>query len=699
MDPVNMHSPALSPISRVQLNGQMNTPSASDPLRNDHSPSAPQSPTLLTTLQRTPNPTPYPPLDPALREKSSENIDPALAQSNGSPGVHTKPPCANCGAFTTPLWRRDGEGKAVCNACGLYWKHKNMPRPPSLGRSSHPVPATHPDASPIADLAYRNSGGNPLMSPKSPAMNALSNASQQGQPSGAPSSDPAQPVSTAKPHLAGTCPGDGRCDGTGGTSACSGCPTFNNALNSISGSAAAGPSTESRPPVVEPPPPSTPDVSGAVNGKSRMKNAVGALSCANCGTSTTPLWRRDDVGNNICNACGLYFKLHGTHRPNSMKKTVIKRRKRVPAAPGGSPTAQDRMTDQAAAEVLASVGRTHGAGGSAQAGMEESAEEAEGQPRKKRARRTKMEKEGEEGMDVDEEGAGMSGAQRKNAPVRRRGSSSQSSVPHGWADAGMPPPGVDAEGRAPVPRPSSAERYGSGAPRGNPFASNPHGGFDLPPLNAAIGETAAAALRELGGGPPSYVRAGSAAAGYVGAPSRTHSPLAGPGINASSSSGYVQLPPPHSLTTAYNPPHAHQPAPSFYLPSHLQNAAASDPPPVPTILDLERHFSELGEEKRRLQELLDRTERMMVGLKRGIDDMRSVTPAPAPAASAPASAPAQHQTAPSHPPQPTAPAPSSSSQAPAPSAPLPRAEKSTSGQGGQNVWPVAPPSEAAPGNK
>lgn len=51
--------------------------------------------------------------------------------------------------------------------------------------------------------------------------------------------------------------------------------------------------------------------------------------CQNCSTSTTPLWRRDEMGSVLCNACGLFLKLHGRPRPISLKTDVIKSRNRV----------------------------------------------------------------------------------------------------------------------------------------------------------------------------------------------------------------------------------------------------------------------------------------------------------------------------------------------------------------------------------
>ena len=37
-------------------------------------------------------------------------------------------------------------------------------------------------------------------------------------------------------------------------------------------------------------------------------------SCSNCGTNTTTLWRRNTNGEPVCNACGLYHKLHNVSK-------------------------------------------------------------------------------------------------------------------------------------------------------------------------------------------------------------------------------------------------------------------------------------------------------------------------------------------------------------------------------------------------
>lgn len=59
------------------------------------------------------------------------------------------------------------------------------------------------------------------------------------------------------------------------------------------------------------------------------KNEVTTGPCSNCGTEKTPLWRRSVTGDPLCNACGLFYKLHGVNRPLSLKKDVIQRRNRA----------------------------------------------------------------------------------------------------------------------------------------------------------------------------------------------------------------------------------------------------------------------------------------------------------------------------------------------------------------------------------
>uniref|UniRef100_A0A915P0F3 GATA-type domain-containing protein n=1 Tax=Meloidogyne floridensis TaxID=298350 RepID=A0A915P0F3_9BILA len=52
------------------------------------------------------------------------------------------------------------------------------------------------------------------------------------------------------------------------------------------------------------------------------------IICSNCRTEQTTLWRRNVRQEPVCNACGLYYKLHNQHRPINMKKDQIQSRNR-----------------------------------------------------------------------------------------------------------------------------------------------------------------------------------------------------------------------------------------------------------------------------------------------------------------------------------------------------------------------------------
>ncbi|KAJ2640527.1 hypothetical protein GGF44_002548, partial [Coemansia sp. RSA 1694] len=72
--------------------------------------------------------------------------------------------------------------------------------------------------------------------------------------------------------------------------------------------------------------------------------------CSNCKTSNTPLWRRDEKANPLCNACGLYYKLHKENRPITLKTDVIRKRQRYDAA---STTTPRKRTDRGAQKLAA----------------------------------------------------------------------------------------------------------------------------------------------------------------------------------------------------------------------------------------------------------------------------------------------------------------------------------------------------------
>ena len=74
---------------------------------------------------------------------------------------------------------------------------------------------------------------------------------------------------------------------------------------------------------------------------SKQPKAPRQIKCLNCETTQTPVWRRDESRNGLlCNACGLHYRLYGTHRSKTRKPRAFRRRS---TKSSGSPQAADSV--------------------------------------------------------------------------------------------------------------------------------------------------------------------------------------------------------------------------------------------------------------------------------------------------------------------------------------------------------------------
>ncbi|KAJ3296178.1 putative electron transfer flavoprotein subunit [Borealophlyctis nickersoniae] len=253
-----------------------------------------------------------PPRTSESREKDGGELTPQAAAAASK--VSNK--CANCGTTSTPLWRRGPKGEVICNACGLYLKARHTYRPTWLKQRRKQDTTEE-------EYAQNGAGGPAFGSFKTTDTGAVSprDIAPVGQPRSTSPNPTIYPPSLESTSHAGAymiMPGSG-------SSAVQRPETMHSSPD-VRHMEIDSPSSRHEASA----PNRFDDAATAAAVSSESQPARDQMQCVNCKTNKTPLWRRDFSGNPICNACGLYYKLHNAHRPVTMQRAVIKRRKRVP---------------------------------------------------------------------------------------------------------------------------------------------------------------------------------------------------------------------------------------------------------------------------------------------------------------------------------------------------------------------------------
>ncbi|KAG1842092.1 hypothetical protein C8R48DRAFT_40924 [Suillus tomentosus] len=247
---------------------------------------------------------------------TATSLNPLLTLGGAAPGGGkatltapggVKAECSNCGATHTPLWRRGLNDELNCNACGLYCKLHKRPRPKSM-RASHgegrrggasSLASALSTLSSVAAPPHSSSSATPVVEVVSPGVSAAAAS--------------ASAIASVSPSA-----------GINGSSNIATASSVKGA--GVNSSSSAGPSVTATTTVTAI---ATATAGmGLGSGRGEVVEIIGSAQCYNCHTTATPLWRKDDEGKTVCNACGLYYKLHGSARPISMKSDIIRKRSR-----------------------------------------------------------------------------------------------------------------------------------------------------------------------------------------------------------------------------------------------------------------------------------------------------------------------------------------------------------------------------------